>query len=194
MKKKIYLQRIGDIDPGILIILKKDLKRFFKKYRIKIVVLPDQLPLLESEFESYDRHYDGIEVKKRLITRIKNKTYHRIIGVMDLDIFTKKLEKIYGVADQPKKKKSFGRALITVTRLREEFYGRTKNIALFEQRVVKEAIHELGHTFGLEHCENLCVMRFSNSLEDADKKPLDYCDVCLKKLNLYLGKSNKPNL
>jgi archaemetzincin len=37
----------------------------------------------------------------------------------------------------------------------------------FGQRLVKEAVHELGHAFGLNHCENIeCVMHFSNSLQN----------------------------
>ena len=106
-----------------------------------------------------------------------------------LHIFSRFLNFVFGVADLSKNK-SFGSAIISVTRLREEFYRRTVNIALFEQRVLKEAIHELGHTFGLEHCENLCVMRFSNSLEDTDRKPQELCETCLKKLEDYLNSLN----
>lgn len=188
MTKTIYLQKIGDIDSGILIILKKNLNWFFKKYNIKVVILPEMLPLLESEYESIKRQYDALQVKKRLVVHVKNKNYYRILGVMDVDIFSKFLNFVFGVADLPKNK-FFGSALISVARLREKFYRRTENIALFEQRVLKEAIHELGHTFGLEHCESLCVMRFSNSLEDTDRKPHDFCEGCLKKLKNYLSDS-----
>ena len=51
-----------------------------------------------------------------------------------------------------------------------------------EERILKETIHELGHTFGLKHCHNNCVMRFSNSLADTDKKPVKFCASCLKQL------------
>jgi len=187
MTKTIYLQKIGETDPGILIILKKNLKWFFKKYNIKVVILPDQFPLLDSEYNSKQRQYDASEVKKRLIKHAKNKNHYRVLGIMDVDIFSKYLNFVFGIADLPKDK-SFGSALISVTRLREEFYRRTENIAQFERRVLKEAIHELGHTFGLEHCERLCVMRFSNSLGDTDRKPHDFCDTCLEKLNSYLSK------
>ena len=95
---------------------------------------------------------------------------------------------VFGVADLPKVH-SFGIALISVFRLRESFYRRPENIAQFEQRVLKEAIHELGHTFNLEHCNNLCVMRFSNSIKDTDEKPHEFCEQCLQKLNNYLSKS-----
>jgi archaemetzincin len=57
-------------------------------------------------------------------------------------------------------------------------------------RTLKEANHELGHTFGLHHCENVCVMKFSNSLADTDKKPAIFCDTCLKNLQLFF-KSTK---
>ncbi|MFL6406200.1 MAG: archemetzincin, partial [Nitrososphaeraceae archaeon] len=44
---------------------------------------------------------------------------------------------------------------------------------------VKEAVHELGHAFGLTHCESIkCVMHFSNSLSDTDIKTNHLCNVC----------------
>ena len=73
MKKIIYLLRIGDIDPRILIVLQKNLKWFFKKNNIKINILPDNLPLLESEYGPYRRQYDALKVKKRLIKHVNNK-------------------------------------------------------------------------------------------------------------------------
>lgn len=44
--------------------------------------------------------------------------------------------------------------------------------------ITKEAIHELGHVLGLAHCTNECVMRFSNSLAEAQAKPSALCDRC----------------
>ncbi len=189
MKKIIYLQRIGDIDPGILIVLKKDLMWFFKKYGFKILNLPDPLPLVESEYDSYKRQYDALKVKKRLIKYVKIKDYNRVLGVLDVDIFSKYLNFVFGVADLPKSK-SFGSALISVTRLKEEFYRRTENVALFELRIVKEAIHELGHTFGLEHCTNFCVMKFSNTLEDTDQKPPKFCEECANRMEIIIDSFN----
>jgi archaemetzincin len=186
MKKIIYLQRIGDIDPGILIVLKKDLTRFFKNYGFKIIHLPDTLPLLESEYNSFKRQYDALKVKKRLNKYVKIKGYNRVLGVLDFDIFSKFLNFVFGVADLPKNE-SFGSGLISVTRLREEFYRRTANIALFELRIVKEAIHELGHTFGLEHCTNFCVMKFSNALEVTDQKPPKLCKECANKIDIIIN-------
>jgi len=79
-------------------------------------------------------------------------------------------------------KRAFGRACVLAVplpRLRQGFYGRPEDAALFHQRVVKEAVHELGHTYGLGHCPDAaCVMHFSNSLPDTDRKGDRFCPRC----------------
>jgi archaemetzincin len=51
---------------------------------------------------------------------------------------------------------------IYLPRLRQELYGLKPDKSLFCQRVFKEAVHELGHAFGLNHCENIkCVMHLA---------------------------------
>ena len=76
-------------------------------------------------------------------------------------------------------------AAIYLQRLRQEFYSLESNKSLFHERIVKEAIHELGHTFGLVHCANKsCVMHFSNSLYDTDIKENKFCLYCKNKLRL----------
>ncbi|HHF58837.1 MAG TPA: peptidase, partial [Thermoplasmatales archaeon] len=51
-----------------------------------------------------------------------------------------------------------------------------------EELIRKETIHEVGHILGLGHCENDCVMRFSNSLQEAIEKSDHLCSVCREKL------------
>ena len=76
-------------------------------------------------------------------------------------------------------------AAIYLPRLRQELYVKKSDTSkLFEQRVIKEAVHELGHAFGLTHCEkSRCVMHFSNSLQDTDFKHYMFCERCNKLLN-----------
>ncbi|HDM67012.1 MAG TPA: peptidase [Thermoplasmatales archaeon] len=50
----------------------------------------------------------------------------------------------------------------------------------------KEAIHEMGHILGLNHCSNNCVMQYSNSLWEAKWKPSTLCDECKKKIELFI--------
>jgi len=61
-------------------------------------------------------------------------------------------------------------------------------------RAEKEAVHELGHAFGMAHCLNFdCVMRFSNSVEDVDLKASDFCRLCEARLRQECGSTLAPN-
>ena len=75
--------------------------------------------------------------------------------------------------------------LVSSLRLKEEFYKRQKDQTLFEQRIIKEVAHEIGHLLlGYEHCNNnSCVMRFSENVEEIDQKSNDLCNKCKTKLN-----------
>ena len=104
----------------------------------------------------------------------------RVLGVVDVDIFAPGLNFVFGEADIARK-----RALISLWRLSQEFYGLPQNENLFRERALKEAVHELGHTYGLEHClDSNCVMHFSNSLHDTDMKGWDFCPNCQEKYNI----------
>ncbi len=75
-------------------------------------------------------------------------------------------------------------AVVALPRLRQEFYGLPEDEVLFKERAIKEAVHELGHTYGLGHCPNSrCVMHFSNSLADTDIKGASFCRTCRGELD-----------
>jgi archaemetzincin len=94
-----------------------------------------------------------------------------LLGVADLDLFTFRLDFVIGVAakDGPV-------ALLALARLRPEFRGQPPEPPLLLERAVKEAIHELGHTYGLGHCEDpTCVMHFASDPEETDRKSDRFC-------------------
>lgn len=189
MKKKIYLQRISEIDSLILNKLKKSLEWNFRDFIDSVEISTNQLLLNTSDYDQSRRQYNASLILGRIMEdNIKNQ-YFRVLGVIDEDIYTRYLNFVFGIALLPKKpfNKSTSGAIISVTRLREEFYRRKEDPPLFELRILKEAHHELGHTFGLKHCENICVMKFSNSLADTDKKPPTFCESCMKNLKLFFS-------
>ena len=54
--------------------------------------------------------------------------------------------------------------------------------------VLQTLTHEIGHIFGLRHCQWLaCLMQGSNHLEEADRRPLNLCPICLRKLQCAIG-------
>jgi archaemetzincin len=101
-----------------------------------------------------------------------------ILGVTGVDLTAPGLNFVFGLAD-PR-----GRAaVISLARLYPEFYGQPRDPRRFKARAVIEAVHELGHLLGLGHCPDpACVMAFSNSLADTDRKGPGFCQACREKL------------
>jgi archaemetzincin len=110
----------------------------------------------------------------------KSERDERVVGIADVDLYVPRLNFVFGEADA-----GSGTAIISLCRLRQEYYGLAPDEALFLERATKEIVHELGHTFGLGHCpNNKCVMHFSNSLADTDLKEAHFCPECRPKIIL----------
>lgn len=102
----------------------------------------------------------------------------RLLVVTEFDIFIPMLTFIFGQAQVDGKA-----ALLSLARLRQEFYGLHARRDLFVERILKELLHELGHTFGLVHCrDRLCVMALSINVTNIDVKRGELCADCARKL------------
>jgi len=102
----------------------------------------------------------------------------KVLAVTGLDLYIPVLTFVFGEA------RLNGRcAVVSSYRLDNKFYGLPDNPMLLQERLLKEAIHELGHTFGLIHCHDPeCVMKSSTYVEEIDFKSSRFCDKCLDKV------------
>jgi archaemetzincin len=107
-------------------------------------------------------------------TRILAALPETTLGVSAHDLFVPILTFVFGEAQL-----RGSRALVSTYRLREEFYGDAADESKLRDRLLKEALHELGHNFGLRHCDDWrCVMASSHSVETLDLKVPAYCPQC----------------
>ena len=104
------------------------------------------------------------------IARHKHSEWTRLLGVVSQDLHAHGLNFVFGEADA-----AHGVAVFSLARLRENTSSRAAD-ERFRRRVATEAIHELAHTYGLGHCtDQRCVMWFSNTLSETDRKGTKFC-------------------
>jgi len=164
---KICIQPVGDVDRKILEFLRDSLGKLFGECEI---LNPIEIPM-----ESYNP-FRG-QFNSTSILQALPDVCDVVLGVTDVDLYADNLNFVFGEAEL------FGRrALISIRRLRQEFYGLARNEELLKIRTLKEAVHEIGHVLGLKHCKGRCVMRFSNSIFEVDMKDWWFCENCFRKL------------
>jgi archaemetzincin len=165
----ILLVPVGAVDPAIL--------------RWLTLALPDSLglpcavaPSPLDPTEAYDtirRQYYSTRILGRLAA-MDGTAATKVLGIAEVDLFIPILTFVFGEAQLGKQA-----ALISTHRLRQSFYGLPDDEKLYFERIEKEAIHELGHAFGMVHCRRYdCVMSFSNSIERVDLKQNAFCSDC----------------
>jgi archaemetzincin len=164
---------IGQVEESPLLRIQEGLKRVFPQ--IKSVVIEKKLPLNELFLDEKRQQYRSHALLNQVqIFAGENRDLNYVLGVIDVDIFVPGLNFVFGEAICPGKA-----ALISLHRLKPEFYSEASNDQLYFKRAIKEAVHELGHNLGLRHCSRpLCVMHFSNSIFDTDIKQSSFCGRC----------------
>jgi archaemetzincin len=69
--------------------------------------------------------------------------------------------------------------LVSLARLKPEFYGMPADPTVTVRRGVAEILHEVGHSLELKHCRNYsCLMYFSHDVETVDLRGLSFCTSC----------------
>ena len=170
---RIILILLSEIDEPLLGVLKQSLEQTFNR----LVETRAKISSLDYAYDSSRNQCSSPKLLSRL-RRIGRSSGDKIMGIADVDLCSPNFDFIFGEAEI-----GSGVATVSLYRLLPERYGLGPDRKVFEERAVKEAVHELGHLFHLGHCLNpKCVMYFSTSLVDIDKKEKTFCSKCQQKL------------
>jgi archaemetzincin len=180
----IYLLPLGAVPEEILLTIRKAVEPVFG--------LPTRLlPSRDLPWSCYDPHRDqyfSTGLIKQMLRRLPRDT-GKVLGLTPVDLFIPIMKYVFGEAQVSGKG-----AIISLFRLRPETYGLDPNRDLLGERIAKEAIHELGHTFGLTHCRDpLCVMNSSCLIGETDCKGTELCPTCQELYRWLQEKGTLPS-
>ncbi|MBI1983317.1 MAG: archaemetzincin family Zn-dependent metalloprotease [Acidobacteria bacterium] len=127
-------------------------------------------------FDALRGQYNSTRILRQLQELATSESW-RVLGISDADLFIPILSFVFGEAQLGPL--PVAAAVVSMHRLRQEFYGLPSNPELQAERLLKEALHELGHTLGLRHCPDYrCVMSSSHAVENIDLKTAEFCATC----------------
>jgi archaemetzincin len=165
MAGTIHLVPFGNFNPRLLGRLAEDLN---DKFNCNIVI--DAMRALpQTGYDAERRQYLASAFLTQL-RRQSDSNGSKFLGVTQPDLFSPGLNFVFGQAEV-----DGTAAVISLARLIPH-EAEAQPEQLLRKRALKEAVHELGHTYGLEHCRDRhCVMFFSSGLADTDIKSPDFC-------------------
>jgi archaemetzincin len=166
---RIHLVPVGRVEDGLLEGLGDDLSRAFgTEWHLEREGLDTRFA-----FHAERQQHHATDILARLASNVPPGAW-RLLGVTSSDLYIPILTFVFGEAQLE------GRcAVVSTHRLRQEFYGLPPDPQLMRERLLKEAIHELGHTLGLVHCTDYsCAMASSHTVELIDLKQPGLCAQC----------------
>jgi archaemetzincin len=141
------------------------------------VVVVSSIPLPASAWNAARRQHSSTALLDAL-ARAKRPEWERLLGVAAVDLYVPRLNFVFGEGDSHR-----GVAVFSLARLEDA------DANLFRRRAATEAIHELGHSYGLSHCDDpRCVMWFSNTLAETDRKGFRFCRPHAEELRRHRGR------
>jgi archaemetzincin len=136
-----------------------------------------EIPAVDFAYDAGRGQYSSIAVLE-MVARLFPADAGKLLAVTGRDLFVPVLTFVFGQAQLGG---SVG--VVSLARLRQEFYGLPPNRAVFAERAAKEALHEAGHLFGLVHCgDRTCAMSLATNVRQIDSKQSGFCAPCRARL------------
>jgi archaemetzincin len=176
--KRLQLLSIGDLDGVVLEGLAVELANHFA---MPCEVLQHSI---DPDFALHGerRQHHSSQLLTKIHEFVKPDCW-RLLGVTGADLYIPILTFVFGEAQM-----GGPTAVVSYYRLRQEFYGLPPDPDLLRQRLLKEAVHELGHTLELTHCDDYrCAMSASHSVELIDLKENAFCGTCADRVMSLTG-------
>lgn len=169
MNKMLHLLPIGDLDTRLLHDLALPLANSF---RIPVRILDERLdPQIAFHPERGQHHSSEL---LQAMQKYASRGAWRVLGVTAADLYIPILTFVFGEAQM-----GGPCAIVSLHRLRQQFYGLPPDPNLLVERLLKESVHEVGHTVDLTHCEDYsCAMAPSHAVEWIDLKESTLCSNC----------------
>lgn len=140
-------------------------------YGDQFLVVESPLILKKTTFNEERKQFDAQKILFALHGLKQQYKWQKVLGITYEDIFIKGMNFVFGLASPTGKV-----CVVSLHRLIEQ--QKQELSQMEEARIVKEIAHEIGHIYGLEHCDRDCVMAFSNSVLDVDTKKSTLCEEC----------------
>jgi archaemetzincin len=171
----VELVRVGAVAPALVRQLREDVAVCLAH---PVWVAAHELPVAEAF--SRDRQQYSADTLIAALQHPAPDDGVRRIGVTDVDLYLPVFAHVLGSAQLD------GVAGIASTfRLHPEFSGEPADPHRLRLRLLKEVLHELGHTCGLVHCHlSWCVMSASLLPEHVDLKDPSYCADCAQRMGV----------
>lgn len=164
----IFISSIGDCENDLLVPIGRAIQRIFGFSTERVPLLMD----VEFALDLNRAQYHSTHILSRLEELAPSQAL-KVLAVTDVDLFIPILTHVYGEAQLG------GKACIVSTCRLKEGLSPLGAEQAYPVRVVKEAIHELGHTFNLRHCQDpVCIMHYCRSIKDVDRKSDQMCRYC----------------
>lgn len=170
----VHLLPVGNVNGNLLEELRESLPKSIGVACDIVPYLLDPIPSYHAERQQF--HSSELLLRTQRLVRSKD---WRLLAVANVDLYIPILKFVFGEAQ-------IGGpcALVSIFRLRQEFYGLERDDGLLRQRLLKESIHELGHTLDLHHCGDYrCAMASSHSVEWIDLRAAALCESCHLKID-----------
>jgi archaemetzincin len=165
----LYLLPVGKVDVSLLQHLRTTIPQ---RLHIACEILSYELDPTPS-YHPERQQYHSSEILQRMQPLVRPHDW-RFLAIADVDLYIPILKYVFGEAQM-----GGPCAVVSIHRLRQEFYGLDRDDDLLRQRLLKESVHEVGHTLNLRHCQDYsCVMASSHSVEWIDVRESTLCDSC----------------